>query len=311
MALVCDYCGDVTEAENRVQVAFGHNQEIALKGATAKEWFYYCDGECADAVSAMLGNLRLFAMHGEGSGLTWQLVEQKVAPVATAVKPSGEPPEEATDPREPPRASEPRRQKRREALERNPEARERLGNLSLTWFLKRETSIPITELSARQAAGISVSGFLAAKGNGVAAMHGAGIATLEDVAAMTGVEFLGLPGVGPKVAGRVAKGMEKHGLKFKPGPTLNQLGIVLRSKREEAGLTIEDLIAPVLGELDAPERRTDIDCRSSAHGGVENMIRDGERGGKPIAPLVLDVVADCLGTTRQGMLAEAMQVDVG
>lgn len=312
MALVCDYCGDVTESTERVSVAFGHNQEIALKGATAREWFYYCEGDCADAVKAMLDNIRLFAMHGEGSGLVWQLAEQAVVPVAEAVKPAGEPPPAAQDPREgeaeAPRVPESRRKQRREAMERSEEVRERLGTCSLTWFLKRETSIPCAELSARQAAGTPVVEFLPEKGNAACAMHGAGIATLEDAAAMTEVEFLGLPGVGPKVAAYLEGGMKKHGLRFKPGPTLGQLGVVLRGRREEAGLDIEDLIPPVLSDLDAPERRIDHDVRSTAAESTEKMIRDGERGGKPVAPQVLDVLADALGTSRAGLLAEAMQV---
>jgi hypothetical protein len=305
MALVCDYCGDVTESAERESVAFGFSQEIALKGAVATEWFYYCKGECADAVMNTLTNLRLFAMHGEGAGLVWALTEQKVAPVAEDVKPVGDPP---PAPGSDPDSATPK-ERQRVPLDKSPEVQERAGRLPLSWFLKREVSTPITELKARQEAGTPVYKVVthtASKG----ALHNAGIVTLEDAAAMTEVEFAGLPGVGGKVLAQIKEGLERHALEFRAGPTLGQLGTVMRHRREGEGLDIEELIPSVLAELDAPSARSATDTgKSKAWWHTEAALKDCERGNKGLAPQILDVIAERLGTTRAGVLAEAMQVE--
>jgi hypothetical protein len=309
MALVCDYCGDVTQSTERVSVAFGHNQEIALKGATAREWFYYCDDECAEAVEAMLNNLRLFAMHGEGSGLIWALTEQQTAPVAEEVKPAGPPPSEAAakpegfdwDAATP---YEERQQQKKEGkeAEKSPGQLEREGRLPLTWWLQRTTSIPIAELSARKAAGISVTTAVSHHGS-VGNLHNAGIATLEDAAAMTEVEFAGLPGVGVKIVQHMSAALRKNNMAFKPGPELANLGVVLREHREDAGLSVEEVAVIAATSLGAPEKNADGNLGSGAVRGAEQMIRDAERGAKAAAPQILDALGEALDFTRPGVLA--------
>lgn len=314
MALVCDYCGDVTEATDRVSVAFGHNQEIALKGATAREWFYYCDDECADAVKAMLDNLRLFAMHGEGSGLVWALTEQAVAPVAKEVKPAGEPPPEVADKPEgfdwdkaTPLEERQQQQKELENHVESPAEKERKGRLPLTWWLHRDTKIGIAELGARQAAGTPITTIVAHGGSQVN-LHNAGVATLEDAAAMTEVEFAGLPGVGTKILAHVSAALRKRGLEFRPGPEPGQLGTVLRRYRVDAGVDVEELAVVAATGVGAPERNGEDTYKSAAVGGAEQMIRDAERGAKAMAPQILDVLGESLGFTRAGALALAMEV---
>ena len=306
MALVCDYCGDVTESTKRVSVAFGHNQEIALKGATAREWFYYCEGDCADAVKAMLDNIRLFAMHGEGSGLVWQLVEQAVAPVAEGVKPAGAP---EPEPIGESKFEERERQKDESAKAgESDEAMERKGNLNLTWWLQRQVAIPVTELRSRQAAGTSIVRVVTrskSQGN----LHSAGIATLEDAAAMTMI--LGLPGVGPKILKQVEVAMAKQGLSFKPGPDLERLGLTVRDCREDAGIEVEDLAVIVATSLGAPENRGGVnhEMKSKAVSSAEQLLRDFERGVEGVAPPILDALGEALDITRPGMLAKAMELE--
>lgn len=304
MALVCDYCGDVTQTAERVSVAFGHNQEIALKGATAREWFYYCEDDCADKVKAMLDNLRLFAMHGEGAGLVWQLVEQERAEPTGKVKPHGEPPPRRGEVGDGP----PQRLKPRERLdpeELSEETRERLGQWSMHQFLKSDVSIGYSEREAREEAGTPAKGIMPPKQMGM--LFDAGIATLEEAASLTEFEFRGLPGIGDKITTRMKEALSAASLSFRPGPNMKQIGMLLRSKREAGRFEVEDLIPGILGELGAPERMVDSDCRSKAWSDAERMIRDCEYGTKALPPKMLEVLGELLGTSRGGLLAEAMQ----
>jgi hypothetical protein len=187
---------------------------------------------------------------------------------------------------------------------------ERAGRLPLSWFLLRESKIPITELAARQAAGTPVTTVVKHQGS-KGRLHHAGIATLEDAAAMMEVEFAGLPGVGSKVLSNITAALKKHGLKFKPGPRADQLGAVVRSQREGAGLEVEELVPAILRAIDAPEKRSaEDDGKSKAFWHAEAALQDCERGAKGLAPQLLDVVAGALDTSRAGMLAEAMQVEL-
>lgn len=300
MALVCDYCGDVTESQERVSVAFGHNQEIALKGATAQEWFYYCDGECADTVKAMLENLRLYAMHGEGSGLAWQLVEQELAPLPDE-DPAARPKPVAAKAPEPEPSEDVDRDEEREREIRTRSRR------SLTWWLQRKVAIPVTELGARQETGTPVADVLGhtqkAKGN----LHNAGIATLEDAAALTEVEFAGLPGVGARIVEIVREALEKHDLAFAPGPTSDQLGALLRDERIRAGLEVDELAGVVAAGLGAPTSEGDGYSSNAVRTG-EAAIRNCESGAKSLAPPVLDALGEALKTSRPELLAKAMEV---
>jgi len=303
MALLCDYCGDVTESVDRITVAFGHNQEIALKGATAREWFYYCDDQCAEAVKAALENLRLYAMHGEGSGLMWQLVEQPTLasdtyqpkPVAVQSAEDEEEKEVATPKPVPTSAkADPR-----------PEVVERKARLPMMWFVNNKTKIPISEFAERQAAGTALGEVLSHSGT-IGKMQSAGIATLEEAMAFTEAEFQGMYGAGAATMKAIRKAATERGLSFRPGPSLDQLGTQLRSQREDADKKIAELADEVLTAWGIP---LEYEGRSTrARRDLRRYIHDCEVGRSGLPPLILDSIGQILEVSRAGLLARAMQV---
>lgn len=311
MALVCDYCGDVTESSERVSVAFGHNQEIALKGATAHKWFYYCEGNCADSVRAMLDNLALFALHGEGSGLMWQLVQQERAPKPKegSVKPKVAAKDDELAPIDlsTPEALKPKAEQSKEE-EAELAKQERAARLNLSWYLKGDRPDP-REWRERHAKGTPITSCVAHQGSR-GNLYGAGVVTLEDAAAMTEVEFAGLHGVGAVILGHVKRGLKKHRMEFAPGPDAEQVGVVLKARREEAGVSVEDLAVTVATGLGAPESYPTRDCRSSAVHDADSAIRNAERGSKPLAPQALDIVCEVFDLTRAELLDQAAEAEI-
>lgn len=289
MAIVCDYCGDAPEDDSKlISVAFKHNQEIALKGATASEWYFYCEGECEEAVRAMLDNLRLFAMHGEGSGLMWALTEQPKAPKPEKLKPAGKPPSAGG-----PKIVE------KEGEVAEPGDRDYYDDLA---DYLGDGPPSVSDFRERKENGSPIADAITHKAS-QSALHKADIVTIEDCAKFSEVEFMGIPGVGAKIIERVRAAMLLNNLEFKPGPTKQQLGGVLRELRREFGVNDTlSLTRTIARKLDVPEKmwgrynKTGTDEKEAhdtrAFKEIEGGIGDAEAARKAPQPGLLAALAD-------------------
>jgi len=281
MALVCDYCGNVADSD-RTTVAFGHNQDIALKGATARKWFYYCEGECSEAVQAMLENLRLYAMHGEGSGLVWQLAEQPHAPEADEVKPV---------------VTEAQSQQRREQV-----ANMKFARLSkvLGWMGPGPN-----EQDHREGQGTPLLKVLPHAPTTRKIITSGNVVTLEEVAALSEVEFRGIHGVGTATLEAVHACLREAGLQFADGPSSAQLRRAIRTKLGDAKPT--ELAEGIMADSEYPK---EIDgSETFAYEELWGMVwKLWEKGICP-PPMVLEPVAKGLGfDSKAAFLSHAREL---
>ncbi len=165
MAVTCDHCGKIIGEDDFISFAIDHT-ENKLGGCAAGDWFYYCEGECVKTVRGLLENLRLYGHEGEEkSGLRWMLVgdganSEKKAPAPVEETGRG------TD-----------------------DWKIRFGELSEWLPVKAPTA---AEHQERADSGIALRDIVAHKASR-RKLADSNLVTLEDVADLTEVEFLGVP----------------------------------------------------------------------------------------------------------------------
>lgn len=290
MALVCDYCGNVADS-NRTTVAFGHNQEIALKGATAQKWFYYCDDECAEAVKVMLENLRLYAMHGEGSGLMWQLVQQDRL----------NPPRRGTV--EPVTVAESEAAKvKREDAELTIHHRRLLGVLGGTGPSNQE-------IKERAVTGTCLLDALPHAPTTRKIIEGGNVVTLEEVADLCEAQFRGINGVGTSSMEAIGPALKAAGLSFKDGPTGQQMCAALRKMLKERNWSVSDLHESILKTTDHPDENASGGKTRASEELFTAIWKLWEKRSPP-PPMVLSRIADTFGYTVDGFLELAESLSV-
>lgn len=282
MALICDNCGNAA-GRDRVTVAFGHEQEIALKGATAKRWFHYCD-DCAERVKAMLENMRLYAMHGEGSGLIWTLTKQERNPVAEQEAEPVVPKVEAE------KTEEEERELRYKSLDElvgwnGPEDEGDRGR----------GGTPLMEVLPHSPT--------------VRKITWAGdVITLEEVAALCEAQFMGFYGVGAATMEAVQSALRERDMRFADGPTGTQLSRALRALLDERNMNPGELADCIIDGLGHPVKV------GKRHTKARDEIFDGawKLWEKRKCPemLVLREIVKVLGYSVEGFLEYAQELEV-
>jgi transcriptional regulator with XRE-family HTH domain len=223
MALTCDHCGSIIGDKDYITVPFDLTED-KVGGASADDWFYYCEDECSGAVRGVLENLRQFGHRGEESGLRWTLAETSLEVTET------EPAPPASD-----GASQDETENDLAALrERAAEIKDRAGRL-------RSPSIPPLEDGEDSPAGGVTFGGIRLHPHPASALMKAGILTLEDVAERREVELLAIEGIGEHTVRKLGRELRRKGLDFVPGATLAEIGERIRDLRRAAQLTRNEL----------------------------------------------------------------------
>lgn len=288
MALTCDNCGSIIGEAEYITVPFDLTED-KIGSHTADDWYYYCAEGCAGVVRGLLENLRQFGHKRGESGLRWALVE--------AEEPASSDKGDLSD-EQPSGDAKPKPKKESDWAIRFGELPPKLG----------VRKPPVDEVKKRLAEGTPLKHCI---GHKVTRTHllEAGLVTLEDVADLTEVEFVGVPGVGRKTVVSILAGFEEAGLKFTDGPTTAQLGQALRSRREEADLEVEEVAKAIAAAHGIQETvwadNEEKDVETVAWRDLCNNVSQAEYGQKPPMPIVLKLLAEQYGTTREGLLAAA------
>jgi len=290
MAVTCDNCGKIIGEDEFVSFATDHT-ENKVGGCSADDWFYFHVGECASTARGILESLRRFSHEGEASGLHWMLVETDAAPAPPKVAP--EPAAPLADITEHAPAKVARKQK---------------WWTELVYILDEPQPPRALEIAERRKGGTGLTKAITRPATRRALLDN-NLVTLEDVAGLTEVEFLGLRRIGGKITELIKAALERHSLTFREGPSALQLGQTLRELRRENGYENPDDLSDALAlELGIEEALPDGEgtmCDTRAYGELRDVVRSSEGRHKPPSPAVFELLARRYGMEVADILDRA------